>query len=678
MTLTEGAAIDSNTQGAGRGGSVSLRGGSLVMDGAFINASTRGDMAGGSVDIRLTDALDMRNAAAILAATFGAGRGGDIAVEVRNLALTGGAEINGTTNGPGQGGDITVTAHDSLSILGRSSAPPSLSGLVTNALKDGPAGRIVVTTPTLQMDDGVIQAMTLGKGSAGDIQLNVGSLALTGGAQISSGSGATLVETGELTGGTGQGGNVAITATDFVTISGRAGAFPSGVSTETSGSGNAGRIALSTPFLIMEDGRISSATTGDGHAGDVTLHVGRLTLTDGAQISSASGTSAGATGSGQGGGVTIMADEAITISGLSSTISSNTFGNGGAGNIALTTATLRLDNEGTIEAGGAGGRAGDIKIGAANITLTGGAAINTSATGAGAGGNVMVNAADLLSISGHDANGVGSGIASGTLGSGVGGNIVLQAQRLELNDGGRIAVLSLGVGNAGNIVLQAGRTFRSRHGAVTAEAEQADGGNIALTVGDRVELRDSQMTAAVKTGQGKGGNVSIDPQFVVMQGSQVRADAFGGPGGNVRIVAGVFLADPASQVSASSALGINGVVNIQAPVTSISGIVAPLPQEFAPVTELLRDRCAGRLQEGRVSSLVLGGRDGVPSEPGSLLLSPPVQTEPRENGEQAETPARTGQVQERAWQVQASTLEGLDAECARWTGHQGPTLRSKR
>ena len=67
-----------------------------------------------------------------------------------------------------------------------------------------------------------------------------------------------------------------------------------------------------------------------------------------------------------------------------------------------------------------------------------------------------------------------------------------------------------------------------------------------------------------------------------MQGSQVRADAFGGPGGNVRIVAGVFLADPASRVSASSALGINGVVNIQAPVTSISGAVAPLPQEFAP------------------------------------------------------------------------------------------------
>jgi large exoprotein involved in heme utilization and adhesion len=121
-------------------------------------------------------------------------------------------------------------------------------------------------------------------------------------------------------------------------------------------------------------------------------------------------------------------------------------------------------------------------------------------------------------------------------------------------------------------VLQANEVFWSRRGAVTTAADQADGGNIELTSGSRVELRDSQVTATVKTGVGKGGNIAIDPQFVILQGSQVRADAFGGPGGNVRIVAEVFLADPASQVSASSALGINGVVNIQAPVTNISQI----------------------------------------------------------------------------------------------------------
>jgi len=176
-----------------------------------------------------------------------------------------------------------------------------------------------------------------------------------------------------------------------------------------------------------------------------------------------------------------------------------------------------------------------------------------------------------------------------------------------------------------------------------------------------------------------GGNITIDPRFIILEGSQIIANAFEGRGGNIQIQAQqVFLADPASQVSASSTLGINGVVNIQAPVTSISGAVAPLPQEFAASTELLRDRCVGRLREGRVSRLVLGGRDGVPSEPGSLLLSPLRQPDPREPGEQAGTPARTGQVQERAWQARAGTLEGLEVECARWTGRQGSPIRSKR
>jgi len=144
--------------------------------------------------------------------------------------------------------------------------------------------------------------------------------------------------------------------------------------------------------------------------------------------------------------------------------------------------------------------------------------------------------------------------------------------------------------------------------------------------------------------------------------------AFLGMGGNIRIQAQqVFLADPASRVSASSALGINGVVNIQAPVTSISGAVAPLPQEFASTAELLRDRCAERLRGGTVSRFVLGGRDGVPLEPGSLLLSPPVQ------GEQSAPAPRTDTAigQREASFVHVRGLEALDVACARWRGTLG-------
>jgi len=78
---------------------------------------------------------------------------------------------------------------------------------------------------------------------------------------------------------------------------------------------------------------------------------------------------------------------------------------------------------------------------------------------------------------------------------------------------------------------------------------------------------------------------------------QIVANAFEGRGGTIRIQAQqAFLADPASLVSASSTLGINGQVAIQAPVTSISGAVAPLPQAFAQAAEILRDRCVERLR----------------------------------------------------------------------------------
>jgi large exoprotein involved in heme utilization and adhesion len=128
----------------------------------------------------------------------------------------------------------------------------------------------------------------------------------------------------------------------------------------------------------------------------------------------------------------------------------------------------------------------------------------------------------------------------------------------------------------------------------------------------------------VQGGGGDAGNLTLTAPFIVAEGSRIVADAFGGMGGNILIDAGVFLRDPVSLVSASSALGIQGTVNIQAPVTSLSGTLAPLPQAFVSVAALLPARCAARAQDGHYSSLVLGGREGLPLEPGGLLPSPLV------------------------------------------------------
>ena len=407
--------------------------------------------------------------------------GGSVLMRSGRLRVDGSsifADNTGPIHGAGLGLDLQIGADAVLTNGAR---------LTTDSLGAGHARDLRLTAGSLSVDQAVIASNPNSSGHGGNLGVHAGTLTLTGGAFIDSG-----------TRGSGRGGTLTVAATDAISIAGQDSRnnAPSGLFSQATGSGNAGRLFVSAPTLSMKNSQILANTTGAGGGGDLALQVGRLALSDGAQISS------GSFATGRGGNVTIVATE-----------------------------------------------------------------------------------------------------------------------QLDLSTGGTISASSSGKGDAGSIVIQAGNIFRSQNGAVTTEAEQADGGNIQLTVGTLVDLRDSQLTATVKSGQGKGGNITIDPRFVILAGSQIRADAFGGPGGNVRIVSDVFLRDPASLVSASSALGVQGTVDIRSPVTSLSGVVAPLPQAFVSAAALLPARCAARLSGGRYSSLVVGGPEGLPLDPGGLLPS---------------------------------------------------------
>jgi hypothetical protein len=218
--------------------------------------------------------------------------------------------------------------------------------------------------------------------------------------------------------------------------------------------------------------------------------------------------------------------------------------------------------------------------------------------------------------------GPNSGLFTNTLGAGRGGDVVLQAPTIQLTEDATISARSTGTGTAGTIRIQAGEHFHSHHGRVTTTTVQAGGGTLALQAGKLVYLSASELTTSVRGGGGDAGNLSITSPFTILEGSQIRANAFEGQGGNIQIWAQqAFLADPASLVSASSERGINGQVDIQAPVKSISGTVAPLPQAFAQAAALLRNPCAARLHAGTVSTLVERGRAGTPASPDGLLPS---------------------------------------------------------
>jgi large exoprotein involved in heme utilization and adhesion len=159
-----------------------------------------------------------------------------------------------------------------------------------------------------------------------------------------------------------------------------------------------------------------------------------------------------------------------------------------------------------------------------------------------------------------------------------------------------------------------------RDSSITTESIKADGGNIEISASFEVSLIDSKITASVGGGpQTTGGNITIDPQYVILKNSQIIANAFEGRGGNILINTNVFLADPDSVVDASSALGINGTVDIRALITNVSGLLTPLSTDYVSATALLRESCMARIRGGKYSSFVVGGRDGLPIEPGNLL-----------------------------------------------------------
>ena len=92
-------------------------------------------------------------------------------------------------------------------------------------------------------------------------------------------------------------------------------------------------------------------------------------------------------------------------------------------------------------------------------------------------------------------------------------------------------------------------------------------------------------------------------------------------------LAGVFLADPISLVSASSQQGPQGTVNIQSPVQNLGEQLTPLSQQFSSAAALLAQRCAARVADGKFSTFVVAGREGLPVEPGGFLASPSLTAE---------------------------------------------------
>jgi len=610
------ARLNSSTQTNAMGGNIRITTSDLeVKDGGRIQASTYGTGDAGTIEINadqvLVSGVSEGFAARITAQANpgSSGRGGDISITADSLEVREGSDISVTTAGKGDGGTINIAANSV--ILDGGTHPEYGVGIYSTTEGNGNAGSVKMKAGNLDMRNGAqIGVGTSGDGNAGTINLDLNYLNMTGGAFV------FCVAYSER----GNGGDIMINAAESILISGKWDYGSSAISSNTLGQGSAGNIKVSTPSLVLEnEAKIAADTFGNGRGGNIDIQVDNLNLSGGAHISS----STHSPGIGAGGNVTVNATNIISIlggspEGMPSSILSTAIGNGDAGNIAISSRQLNM-NGGFIGADTMGdGSGGSIDIKVNNLSLSNAAMISSGTHGgAGKGGTIAINASDTMSISGRD-----SGLYSISMGPGTGGNIEATAKNIFLVDESTISASSTSLGDAGNIDITTNYLLMN-NSSITTEAKQADGGNINIHAGYMVKLIDSKISASVGGGPDTvGGNITIDPEYVILNDSQIIANAYEGKGGNIRIIADVFLASPESIVDASSALGIDGTVDIQAPISSISGTLAPMQGNFLSTEALLRDRCIARIRGERISSFVVSGRDGLPIRPGNVLPSP--------------------------------------------------------
>jgi filamentous hemagglutinin family protein len=337
-------------------------------------------------------------------------------------------------------------------------------------------------------------------------------------------------------------------------------------------------------------------------AGEVRIRADSLDVLGGAEIQTANLLDS----EGDGGQIDIEARR-MRISGVGlfdSAIRSNTLSEGAAGKIAIRADELVMDDHGALVAESrASGRAGDIDLTLGSLRMSGDARIDSSIRSTGVGGNIAVSVAGDAILSGASSAEEFTGIT--TLGqpesSAQAGTIHVSARNVLLSDGAKISAQSFGTGDAGSVTVEAAQTISLERAEISTRSDQRDGGNLTLNAPERIALVDSKVSASVRSGT--GGNVTIDPEFLILDGSLIEARAEDGTGGNIDITAEFLLASPDSSISADSQRGVDGTVVIRSPSSDATAGPAALSAAYRDPSLTLAERCA----QSRSGSFVAAG-----------------------------------------------------------------------
>ncbi len=290
-------------QGAeGSGGNIDIQAGFLSLeDGAQLITATFGTGNAGNVRVRakgavtlvgINDFFGLPSGISTIVGDGAEGRGGNIDIQAGSLSLKDGASLTASTAGIGDAGNVTITAKDAVSLSGVNQVFELASDISSNVFEgaEGGGGNIDIQARFISLEDG-----------------------------------ASLIAS---TAGIGDAGNVNISATDFVTISGSSGLF---VFSQTN-TGIAGDIFVASPRVTLDNDSLINARSTNGNGGNINIAgisldaANLLTLRRGSTISTSSVQQGG-----NGGNITINIPNGfiVTAPNENSDITANAFGGSG-------------------------------------------------------------------------------------------------------------------------------------------------------------------------------------------------------------------------------------------------------------------------------------------------------------------------------------------------------------
>ncbi|MEN8128881.1 MAG: filamentous hemagglutinin N-terminal domain-containing protein [Pseudomonadota bacterium] len=603
ITVTTDSTLDVSGESAG---SVTLRGGQLWLEDTTIqavtNAATRGRIELDSGDITM-------NGSDILSSSLGDGEGAAVYLNTGTLLLTEESHVRTTANAAGSSGPIYVAAENLQIRQG--------SEITTNAFRSGNAGLVTVDASDLRIDGNGVASVTgigslahpFSSGDTGRVNIRANRLQIVRGApQVLGVETLTGIGSIAMPFSTGDANLVQVDAQEIALLQGGV------ISSGTFGGGDAGSLEIKVGHLVIDGGDFFDPTLGtgiassaqrgsSGHGGKVTVTASDIILRDGGAITS------NTFALGDAGSVTVRVSGQLLIentssnlTGISSSPHEGSTGNGGLVNVEAQ--RIIIDGTGANDDAGIGtlafietqGNAGAVEVTADEIQLINGGSISSGTRGTGDAGSVLVTASDLtLSGIGLVPSNISSSAESPS--TGAGGQVIVRARRVVITDGGLItARSSSSTKDAGDVFLQFDR-LELNSSTISTESLSAHGGNIELQSNEGLLiLTHGDITTSVTGGESDAGNITISHPAVavLMDGSQIKANAESGDGGNIAISVGVLLKSPDSLIDASSAEGIDGVVEINSPVVDLTTATLPLPVTYIDASKVMTKPCAER------------------------------------------------------------------------------------